>query len=133
VVGARRHFDDVWAERDAFGTVAALSREARYGYVVGRLRDGGGARAAFDLLDGERARLAMFSSCAWFFDDADGHETVLMLRLAALAIDLLGDSELEEEFLSRLALAGTADAKSPTAADAYRREVLPMRARALAS
>ena len=33
--------------------------------------------------------LDMYSSCAWFFDDAAGHETLLGLRHAATAIDLV--------------------------------------------
>jgi alpha-amylase/alpha-mannosidase (GH57 family) len=52
-----------------------------------------------------RSRFAMFGSCAWFFDDAAGLEVELMLRLAAHAIDLAGDEDIERHFIERLTLA----------------------------
>jgi hypothetical protein len=52
-----------------------------------------------------RSRFGMFGSCAWFFDDAAGLETELMLRLAAHAIDLAGDEDIERRFIERLTMA----------------------------
>jgi hypothetical protein len=122
-------FQDVWAERDAYGTVAGLARDARHAYVLGRLGEQSRADTGFHLLEGERARLSMFGSCAWFFDEVTGHETALMLRLAAFAIGKLGDAGLESEFTARLALADAQPGSIESAADSYRRLVLPMRER----
>ena len=82
-------------------------------------------------VDGVRARLGMFGSCAWFFDDVTGHETELMLRLAAFAIGAIApdDSALEGEFMERLAFAtsGRAGGEGGDAATVYRTRVLPLR------
>lgn len=43
---------------------------------------------ALALLELERERLAMFTSCGWFFDDVSGLEAVLCLSRAARAVDL---------------------------------------------
>jgi hypothetical protein len=127
VAGASREFGEPWAVRDAYGAVAALADPARDAFIRGRLAAGGESARARRLLDGARARLAMFSSCAWFFDRATGHEAVLMLRLAAYAIDRLGAHALEREFIERLALAADEPGSNRTAAAAYGAEVLPLR------
>jgi hypothetical protein len=52
----------------------------------------------------QRERLAMFTSCGWFFDDISGVEAVLCLTRAARALDLakqLGEDP-EESFVERL-------------------------------
>jgi len=61
-------------------------------------------RRALELLMMQRERLAMFTSCGWFFDDISGVEAVLCLSRAARAIDLaklLGEDP-EESFVWRL-------------------------------
>ena len=48
----------------------------------------------------------MYSSCGWFFDDAAGHETLIVLRHARRGIELVRDLyglDCEPEFVSRLA------------------------------
>jgi hypothetical protein len=42
-----------------------------------------------DLLAAQRSRLAMFTSCAWFWDDPSRSETVTALRYAADAVELV--------------------------------------------
>ncbi len=59
---------------------------------------------ALRLLAIQRDRLAMFTSCGWFFDDVSGVETVLCLQRAARALDLakgLG-ADIEVDFLIHL-------------------------------
>ena len=59
---------------------------------------------ALELLLMQRERLAMFTSCGWFFDDISGVEAVLCLTRAARALDLakrLGE-DAEEGFVWRL-------------------------------
>src|SRR5439155_1079538 len=76
-----------------------------------------------ELLELERNALRMFTSCGWFFDDVGGIETIQVLRYAARAIDLAGDSQggLEAELLERLGAARSNDQALGTAADLYRR------------
>jgi alpha-amylase/alpha-mannosidase (GH57 family) len=80
------------------------------------------------LLELQRHRLLMYTSCGWFFDDISGIETVQVLKYAARTIQLareLGGPDHEEAFVRRLVLApsnlpgfGSGDA-------VYRRQVLP--------
>ena len=120
-------FDDAWKVRDMFGSAAAMPPAGRAEFARGHARAPADAADALTLLDAERARLAMFASCAWFFDDAAGHEVDLILRLAARAIDLLGDDRLEPALLERLALARSNDAAAGDAATVFRTRVRPMR------
>lgn len=124
---AARDFADPWAARDAYGAAAMLPAEQRDAFVLALIAAGGDAARARRVLDGARARLGMFGSCAWFFDDATGHETILMLRLAAYAIDALGAHNLEEEFLARLAFVRDARPGEGDAAQAYIRKVVPLK------
>jgi hypothetical protein len=123
-------FGDAWSLRDAYGGVAAAPRDERETFVSS-LVGTANATEARTLLDGAGARLGMFGSCAWFFDDVWGHETELMLRLAAFAIDTIAGagSPLESEFVERLALAKGSDAAGDDAATVYRERVLPLRVR----
>lgn len=60
---------------------------------------------ALKLLALQRERLAMFTSCGWFFDDVSGVEAVLCLQRAARVLDLaklLGE-DAEDGFVERLA------------------------------
>ncbi|MFI5311413.1 MAG: DUF3536 domain-containing protein [Gemmatimonadales bacterium] len=127
--GTATLFDDAWGVRDAFGEAAALPDADRLAFVDARVRTGADAARALRLLDAARSRLGMFGSCAWFFDDVAGLETVLMLRLAAHAMDLTGDATLEPRFIQRLVLAQSNDAAEGDAAQVYRGRVMPLRAR----
>jgi hypothetical protein len=83
---------------------------------------------ALKLLELQRQRLLMYTSCGWFFDDISGIETVQVLRYAARAIQLLGQlggPELEDPFLKRLAAAPSNRPELSTGDAVYRRYVLP--------
>ena len=75
-------------------------------------------RDALGVCEGELLvqRLAMFTSCGWFFDDPAGLEPVQNLRHAQRAIHLSGRLELEEGLLERL----------PTFAAVWAEQVAPM-------
>jgi alpha-amylase/alpha-mannosidase (GH57 family) len=106
------YFADPWAARTAFGTLGAPSDlEVR----------------ARELLELERGALRMFTSCAWFFDDVAGVETIQVLRYAARAIELAGSAgaRLEAGFLLRLERARSNDTTKGTAADVYRSDAKP--------
>lgn len=73
--------------------------------------------------DAHGARHAMFTSCGWFFDDVEGHETRILLRFAARAIAGRADAAmLEQGFVDRLAMAECHDRSLGTAADIWRRD-----------
>jgi hypothetical protein len=108
----RSYFADPWTARTAFGTMGPPSDlEVR----------------ARELLELERNALRMFTSCAWFFDDVAGLETIQVLRYAARAIELAGPARarLEAGFLLRLERARSNDAARGTAADVYRADAKP--------
>jgi hypothetical protein len=74
----------------------------------------------------------MQTSCAWFFDDIAGIEAILVMRLAARAIELgeaLG-GRLEQGFLERLEKARSNVPAEGSGADVYRAHVRPARATA---
>jgi len=109
-----RLFSGPWAARDAYGAVFDRGAPARRRFVeqhaAGPL-SAAEARRAIELLEMERDTLRMFTSCGWFFDDLAGIEPLQVLRYAAHAIELAGDSggRLERQLVSRLAEARSAD------------------------
>lgn len=62
---------------------------------------------AIKLLEMQRNRMLMYTSCGWFFDDISGIEAMQILRYAARVLQLASpfDDRLLEEFLKKLALA----------------------------
>ncbi|MCB9683161.1 MAG: 4-alpha-glucanotransferase [Alphaproteobacteria bacterium] len=108
---ARRVFRDVDAARDAY---VELLHDHAPDAVAAWLRTHGGKasltaadqRAAHAILEIERHLLAMYTSCAWFFDDVTGIEARQDLRHAACALGLLQaelDADLSAPFLARVA------------------------------
>jgi len=86
---------------------------------------------ALALLELQRHRLLMFTSCGWFFDDISGLETALVLRHAARAMQLagsLGFTGLEEEFIRRLKAAPANVPEYGDGGQVYRQLVLPAKA-----
>ncbi len=105
---------DPWAARDAYG--------ATRGSGVGAIGDLVASHAARPLTAAEAVRvrellalehdaLALFTSCAWFFDDIGGLEPLQAMRYAAHAIELAGPmaARLENGFAQRLAEAVSND------------------------
>ncbi len=85
---------------------------------------------ALRLLELQRQRLLMFTSCGWFFDDISGLEATQVLKYAARAMQLgggLGFSGLEEEFARRLKAAPSNVSDYGNGAQVFRRAVLPAR------
>ncbi|HEX4906276.1 MAG TPA: DUF3536 domain-containing protein, partial [Acidimicrobiales bacterium] len=85
---------------------------------------------ALTLLEQQRHALLMYTSCAWFFWDLAGIETVQCLRYAARALDLL--AELDEkppthELLDILARAESNQPGEGTGRDVWERHVVPSR------
>ncbi len=103
------YFDDPWKARDSSWMLWRAKDEREKDAVLDglskRVLTGPERGRALRLLLLQRERLAMFTSCGWFFDDISGVETVLILQSAARACDLaraLGE-EAEPALLERLA------------------------------
>lgn len=85
---------------------------------------------ALALLDAERHRLAMFTSCAWFFDDLARIEPRLVLQHAARALKFLphDDGEaLESALMVALEMAESNDPEDGNGARLWRERVRPGR------
>jgi hypothetical protein len=80
------------------------------------------------LLELERNRLLMYTSCGWFFDELSAIEPVQILRYAAMALQYLADlggPRLEEEFVRRLATAPTNVPAYPDGGVVWKRLIRP--------
>ncbi|MEO7997373.1 MAG: DUF3536 domain-containing protein [Gemmatimonadaceae bacterium] len=121
--------DNPWEVRDRYGGVVANDGSTLTEFARNELRDPSNAdhlHRAQELLELERAVLRTFTSCAWFFDDVARIETRQVLRYAARAIELSGQSaQLQSELLKGLSLAVSNVAEQGSAADLYLREALP--------
>lgn len=85
-------------------------------------------RDTLKLLEMQRHALLMYTSCAWFFDEISGQETVQNLKYAARALQLARSftgENLEEEFMRRLSWAPSNIPEFGNGAQVYRRLVLP--------
>jgi hypothetical protein len=119
---------DVWAARDAYGEVMTGTRLLdAFLAEHARVADPAARRRAAELLEMERHALGMFTSCGWFFDDVGGIETRQILRYAARAIELAGDSapRLEAALRDGLADAPGNDPAIGTGRDVYDRFARP--------
>jgi hypothetical protein len=105
---------DFWAARDVAGPDLAGAPQL--------------APDARQLLEANRHALAMFTSCAWFFDDLGRLEPQIALRHAARALDLLPRADhdrLEAPLRVTLGQAHSNDPAKGSGADIWQRDVLP--------
>jgi hypothetical protein len=121
---AARHGLDLWAARQVWVDVASEFAEARP--TIAGLASGRAARHSLEtLLRAQEARLAMFASDAWFWDDPARPETAQGLRFAGRAAQLMDEllgSHLEAELVANLAaLRSPATGRDGTAL--YRRAI----------
>ncbi len=115
--------------RDAYGSVVALDGAPLDAFIREHIiTDASESQVlrARELLELTRASLRTFTSCAWFFDEVDRIEVRQVLRYAARAVELSGESaRIEPDLVRWLATAVGNRANSPTAADVFVREALP--------
>jgi alpha-amylase/alpha-mannosidase (GH57 family) len=129
---ASAHLKDPWAARDAYVSVVLdRSPERLEEFFAAHARaplDAAARVEARRLLELQRHRLLMYTSCGWFFDEISAIEPVQILRYAAMALQYLNDlggGRLEDEFVRRL---GTAPSNVPEVrdgAEVYRRLIRP--------
>jgi hypothetical protein len=86
--------DDVWAARDRYVDVVlgVLTPDEFAAATLGPSSEPGQRRRLLDLLEAQRWRLAMFASDGWFWDDPSRPETHQVLRSAARAVRLVGET-----------------------------------------
>mgnify|MGYP000683643611 CR=1 FL=1 len=126
-------FDDHWAARDAYIELvldrdqqkanAFIRRHARENQVseenkIKMLR----------LLEMQRHCMLMYTSCAWFFNEVTGIETLQVLQYANRALHLcqvITGNDYHQEFIDRLE--GVPSNERENAAVAYREAVMPAR------
>ena len=123
---------DPWQARDDYASIVlgrTPSRTAEFLEAHARAPlDDAGRLEALRLLELQRNRLLMYTSCGWFFDELSRIEPVQLLKYAALVIQYareLGGGTLEEEFVRRLRAAPTNVPALPDGAGVYRRLVTP--------
>ncbi|MGH7325305.1 MAG: DUF3536 domain-containing protein [Candidatus Rokuibacteriota bacterium] len=129
---ASAHFKDPWDARDAYVDVI-LDRSAQHltawlGRHQRALLDGAAQVEARRLVEMQRNRLLMFTSCGWFFEEISAIEPVQILKYAAMAIQYfrdLGGGQLEAEFVRRLEAAPSNVPEFRDGGTVYRRLVRP--------
>jgi len=82
---------------------------------------------AIKLLEMQRNRMLMYTSCGWFFDDISGIEAMQILRYAARVAQLAApyDGRLLEEFLEKLAPAVSNMKPNLSADELFRQRIHP--------
>ncbi|MGH7279759.1 MAG: DUF3536 domain-containing protein [Candidatus Rokuibacteriota bacterium] len=123
---------DPWAARDAYVAVILDRGEAALERFLGAHQaaalDAAGRLEARRLLELQKNRLLMYTSCGWFFDEISSIEPVQILKYAAMALQYLrdlGGGALEGEFIHRLAAAPSNVPEYRDGAETYRRFVRP--------
>jgi hypothetical protein len=124
------HLRDPVVAREGFGAVVGASPEVIRAYVLSHAlkpQEPESVVRAAELLELERGALRSLTSCAWFFDDIGGIETLQVLRYAAWAAALAGEEQarLEMGLIERLAPARSRDPAMGTGADIYRQKARP--------
>ena len=129
---ASAHLKDPWAARDDYAAVLLdRSPERLDAFFAVHARgplDPAARTEARRLLELERNRLLMYTSCGWFFDEISAIEPVQILRYAAMALQYLNDlggGRLEDEFVRRLAAAPSNVPEMRDGAEVYRRLIRP--------
>ena len=123
---------DAWAARDDYIAVLLDRRPHRLDEFFARHQ-----RLALDptarlevrrLLELQRHRQLMYTSCGWFFDELSALEPVQILRYAAMALQYmadLGGPQLEEELVRRLSAAPSNVAQYADGGVVWRRLIRP--------
>jgi len=99
---------DIWGARDRYVDVVIGAEEADAfaARELGPLADAAARRRLLDILEAQRWRLAMFSSCGWYWDDPWRPETRQVMRCAARAVRIMdghAGTTLEHRLVADLA------------------------------
>lgn len=85
------------------------------------------APVALKLLEMQRSRMLMYTSCGWFFDDIAGIESLQVLRYAARTIQLLQpyDAAVLDDFLAILSQAESNTRSNPRGDEIFKNRIWP--------
>jgi alpha-amylase/alpha-mannosidase (GH57 family) len=129
---ASAYLKDPWEARDRYvDVVLDRTPERLEAFFAATQRVALDAAARVEtrrLLEMERNRLLMYTSCGWFFDELSALEPVQILKYAAMSLQYLrdlGGGVLEPDFVRRLEAAPTNVRDYPSGADVYRRLIRP--------
>lgn len=121
-----------WEARDAYVQVILDRRPATVDAFLARHQsaplDAAGRLETLRLLEMQRHRLLMYTSCGWFFDEISTLEPVQVLRYAAMAMQYrrdLGGGQLEDEFVRRLETAPSNLPSFGNGGEVYQRLIKP--------
>jgi hypothetical protein len=128
----REIFHDPWAARDDYIDLVVRPDEASVaeGFFARHLKaqpDHANRVEARKLLEAQRHGMAMYTSCAWFFSDVTGIETIQNIRYAARCAQIMqefSEDDLEGRLLTALEHARSNNGRD-TGANLYRRIVTP--------
>ncbi|MGD9688138.1 MAG: DUF3536 domain-containing protein [Phycisphaerales bacterium] len=125
-------FADPWGARDAYiSVILDRSPESRDRFLRAHAAPNlspAGQTQALRLMELQRHAMLMYTSCAWFFDDVAGIETVQVIQYAARVIQLARSSlglDLEPAFLEHLQKAEGSKRDLPNARRVYEEQVRP--------
>ena len=129
----KKLFNDPWAARDAYIELV-LDRSPQHltafleASTCGPALDDVRKVRALRLLEMQRHAMLMYTSCAWFFNEVTGIETLQVLQYANRALHLcevLTGKDFHPDFVARLEQIESN--VLPNAAEAYRERVMPAR------
>ena len=124
---ARQYFNDPWVARDAYIDVINQPDEAGMDRFMERHGRTATRWPALGLMELQRQLMQSYTSCAWFFNDPTGIETVQVMRYAARAMQLSAQTlnlDLEEGFNEHLEQ--VVSNTGVTLESVYRSEVTPL-------
>ena len=129
---ASAYLKDPWKARDEYVEVVLDRSPGRLDAFLARHQrvalDEGARLETRRLLEMQRNRLLMYTSCGWFFDEISAIEPVQILRYAALAMQYLrdlGGGHLEPELIRRLEAAPSNVPAYRHGGEVYRRLIVP--------
>ncbi len=129
---ASAYLKDPWAARDDYIEVVLDRRPERVADWLGRHQrtalDAGAQVELRRLLEMQRHRMLMYTSCGWFFDELSALEPVQVLKYAAMAMQYLrdlGGGTLENELVRRLEAAPSNVPELGHGGEVYRRLIRP--------
>lgn len=126
----QEYFKDIWAARNAYiDVIADRNKTEEFLQTYGTPKALQDKPAALKLMEMQRNTLLMYTSCGWFFDEISGIETVQIMAYAKRAIEYntaLTGTDIEQDFINKLALAPSNIKTFGNGANVYRQLVLPM-------
>lgn len=122
-------FSDPWSVRDEYIAVILEKHRNSEGFVKQHVTDPSPETVllALKLLEMQRNRMLMYTSCGWFFEDISGLESLQVMRYAARVIQLAADDDpgLIDDFLEELSYAVSNVKPQATGAEIFTQRILP--------